>query len=417
MKCLVRHLFLLVGIVWLLHGLPFTYSQEAGPPSALAPSKPIVAGIPPSNPTAMLVTPARLMIQAVQGQVIEREVSVRSGAISQTRVRVGQALSIDGTHALPKGAVALNGTNTEATLMAPDGLLLFTVNMDLNDVRSGEYAGDVFLTTSNALLSIPTTIKVKDGPVGVLATLLICIAASFFMAKYRETGRFRDEIIVAASKWEVIAINDSDLHDVHPFWAAIRNALDAVKMQLDVGNPSLANTSLLRLEGLMVRWVDHRSDWIRSNKEYEALVKLAQASTDDGVSAALKDAKQKREEITSAKDASDFIQCLKRLASKLGTGGASLAGGETSPSLQRFTPGFTQRAHRNLVIYVWGAYSISLFALLLVGYGELYFENPVFGAKGWLDYTYIVLWCFGAENATRSAALSIAKGFKVSGFA
>jgi hypothetical protein len=49
----------------------------------------------------------------------------------------------------------------------------------------------------------------------------------------------------------------------------------------------------------------------------------------------------------------------------------------------------------------------------IIGFGELYIANPVFGANFWSDYSALMAWGFGAE-ASRASITDMVRGWGVS---
>ena len=65
-----------------------------------------------------------------------------------------------------------------------------------------------------------------------------------------------------------------------------------------------------------------------------------------------------------------------------------------------------------LAVFAWGSVLLSLALLALVGFNELYANNPTFGAVWLTDYLALLAWGFGAE-ATRASVTSLVQGWGV----
>jgi hypothetical protein len=65
-----------------------------------------------------------------------------------------------------------------------------------------------------------------------------------------------------------------------------------------------------------------------------------------------------------------------------------------------------------LAIFAWGSVILALLLLALVGFNELYANNPTFGAVWLTDYLALLAWGFGAE-ATRASVTNLVQGWGV----
>ena len=65
-----------------------------------------------------------------------------------------------------------------------------------------------------------------------------------------------------------------------------------------------------------------------------------------------------------------------------------------------------------LAVFAWGSVLLALLLLALVGFNELYANNPTFGAVWLTDYLALLAWGFGAE-ATRASVTSLVQGWGV----
>jgi hypothetical protein len=65
-----------------------------------------------------------------------------------------------------------------------------------------------------------------------------------------------------------------------------------------------------------------------------------------------------------------------------------------------------------LAVFAWGSVILALLLLALVGFNELYANNPTFGAVWLTDYLALLAWGFGAE-ATRASVTSLVQGWGV----
>ena len=65
-----------------------------------------------------------------------------------------------------------------------------------------------------------------------------------------------------------------------------------------------------------------------------------------------------------------------------------------------------------LAVFAWGSVILALLLLALVGFNELYANNPTFGAVWLTDYLALLAWGFGAE-ATRASVTNLVQGWGV----
>lgn len=73
-----------------------------------------------------------------------------------------------------------------------------------------------------------------------------------------------------------------------------------------------------------------------------------------------------------------------------------------------------KQAARNIYWFNWLSYAIAVTLLAGAGFGQLYANQPVFGANGPSDYFSLLAWGFGAE-ATRDAIAKVVRDWKLPG--
>jgi hypothetical protein len=73
-----------------------------------------------------------------------------------------------------------------------------------------------------------------------------------------------------------------------------------------------------------------------------------------------------------------------------------------------------KQAARNIYWFNWLSYAIAVALLAGAGFGQLYANQPVFGANGPSDYFSLLAWGFGAE-ATRDAIAKVVRDWKLPG--
>ncbi len=73
-----------------------------------------------------------------------------------------------------------------------------------------------------------------------------------------------------------------------------------------------------------------------------------------------------------------------------------------------------KQAARNIYWFNWLSYAIAVALLAGAGFGQLYANQPIFGANGPSDYFSLLAWGFGAE-ATRDAIAKVVRDWKLPG--
>lgn len=73
-----------------------------------------------------------------------------------------------------------------------------------------------------------------------------------------------------------------------------------------------------------------------------------------------------------------------------------------------------KQAARNIYWFNWLSYAIAVALLAGAGFGQLYANQPIFGANGLSDYFSLLAWGFGAE-ATRDAIAKVVRDWKLPG--
>jgi hypothetical protein len=142
----------------------------------------------------IIATPKTVTINAVKGETITRTISLRVAQDTKdVKVIALDAFSSDNTVVLPAKAIQITAPPTQINA---DRLTTFPVTLNLQSVPSGEFTGEILLTSPGSEKSIPLIVRIKDDWVYPLATLLLGVSLGMAVSAYGSKGKLSDEVIV-----------------------------------------------------------------------------------------------------------------------------------------------------------------------------------------------------------------------------
>jgi hypothetical protein len=203
-------------------------------------------------------TPAQVVVSGTRGDAAHRTVALQTSA----PLRDLQFLALDLPHAdgeavLPAGAIQAALPATELTA---NSFLTIPLTINLADVRSGQYQGEAQLWHQEGVMTLPVTVKVKDGWFGPLLTLVAGVLLAVGVSYYRAKGKPRDELLVRVGVLQTGIRQDATLDK--QFQARIEAALVDVEVALRAEKWEQAQTALGQAEGYWQKWRKGRADWL-----------------------------------------------------------------------------------------------------------------------------------------------------------
>ena len=189
---------------------------------------------------------------------------------------------------LPGGAVTVT-CPAALTAGEPQELKL---QVELVNVRSGEYSGELVLLTSDGAggargqQKLPIKLRVRDRWPLPLLLLIFSVLASVGVSVYRSTGKPRDEILVRLGPVRGAVQSDKELNlpYAHAFAELFAQRIGDVEQALVAGQWNDAQQALTRVEVALGRWSRYRRTWVEllhKVEEYRAQVARAVHSYPD----------------------------------------------------------------------------------------------------------------------------------------
>ncbi len=245
----------------------------------------VVLALPGPARAQLDIQPAAITLHGVREAKPLRTVYLSSPAPKQLRCILHELIALRPNKSevvLPSGNVTIS-CPPALTVGAPQEL---KVEVDLKDVRSGEYSGELLLLitdpTSNVSeqQKVPIKIRVRDGWPMPLVLLIFSVLASVGVSVYRTSGKPRDEILVRLGPVRGAVQSDKELNQPYArvFADLFAQRIGDVEQALVAGQWNDAQQALGRVEAALARWSRHRRTWVELlHKVEEYRAQVAQA--------------------------------------------------------------------------------------------------------------------------------------------
>jgi hypothetical protein len=220
---------------------------------------------------ALTITPSQLTLRVTQGGTASRTLLIQSNE-PLTGVQI---LPLDLTNdqrntSLPAQAIR---ADLEAPVdLAADALLTVPIHVDLSQVPSGQYSGELLVNYDGGSRPVPVQVAVKDPPWVPLAVLVAGVALGVGVSGYRAKGRPRDEVMVRLGQIRTQMKVDRELDALaQPFKSRIEAELVDVEVALESQQWEAAKGAVDEADAVWTRWRRGRPDWIVQLKAYQRL--------------------------------------------------------------------------------------------------------------------------------------------------
>jgi hypothetical protein len=221
----------------------------------------------------IIATPKTVTINAVKGESITRTISLRVAQdIKDVKVIALDAFSADNTVVLPAKAIQITAPPTQINA---DRLTTFPVTLNLQSVPSGEFTGEILLTSPGSEKSIPLIVRIKDDWVYPLATLLLGVSLGMAVSAYGSKGKISDEVIVNLQNLRTQI--EPDKIAARSFWERTDILLNIAQQALDAKQVTTAQTNLDNAKTIWNKWLQQRSNWLFQFDYYDNLCQRLKA--------------------------------------------------------------------------------------------------------------------------------------------
>ncbi|MBU6335705.1 MAG: hypothetical protein KGS47_15065 [Chloroflexi bacterium] len=227
--------------------------------------------------------PPTVTIAAQRGAVIERRVVLRAAGVpGELSALPGQLVRADDAAALAPNALQVRPEHAGA---GGSGQLTLWLRIDTAAAPAGRYHGQIVLSHDGAVpreaVLLPVTLVIKDPPALALALLFGGVALAAVLTHYRNEVQPRDQLAAHEARLRAQwAVAQPD--GFAPLLQAARAALDAARLDLDVGRVTAAHESLAEAEALLAVAQRHARAWHRlAGFAADLAQHMAQAGADD----------------------------------------------------------------------------------------------------------------------------------------
>ncbi len=221
------------------------------------------------------VTPSQLTVSANRQQTTSRTLLIRANEMINNISIIPLDLKNDeGSQVLPAQAIRVEGG---AKSLDSNGLLTIVINIDLTNVPSGQYAGDLLISYENGNRLVPITVTVKDPPLIPALVLIAGVGLGLIVSEYRSKGKPRDEILVNLGQIRTqIKVDEDLLKQGKVFFESIEAELVDVEVALEAQQWEDAKTAIGKARTVWNLWRRGRSDWLVQFTAYDNLVSKLQ---------------------------------------------------------------------------------------------------------------------------------------------
>jgi hypothetical protein len=169
-------------------------------------------------------------------------------------------------------ATAISPTLSTKSLQ-PKQTVTVPVELNFNQIRSGEYSGQLLVIYDKGELSVPTILRLKDHWVLPLLVLLVGVGLGIGVSGYRSDGIPRDEIVVQVGRIRTQIQADSEL--AQSFQGKIAGYLIDVETALAAKRWDDARQAVTQAQTVWDKWRKERDNWIAlANSLSELVVSL-----------------------------------------------------------------------------------------------------------------------------------------------
>ena len=217
------------------------------------------------------ISPSQLVVNTVRQQTVSRTLLIRANqTVSNISIIPLDLKDAKGSKVLPAEAFRIEG-NTNA--LDSNGLLTVGIHIDLQNVSSGQYIGELIISYESSSRQVPITVTVKDPPYIAALVLVGGVGLGLLVSEYRSKGKPRDEILVNLGQIRTQIKVDGELQDQgKAFYDRIQAELVDVEVALEAQQWEQATISIDKARTIWNVWRRGRSDWLVQLEAYRKLL-------------------------------------------------------------------------------------------------------------------------------------------------
>jgi hypothetical protein len=143
--------------------------------------------------------------------------------------------------------------------IAAGDILTTTVTVHLEGIPSGEYSGELLVTSSGDVLTLPVTVRVKQPWWWAFLALLVGSVFGGLLTSYRQRIQPYDEILIRAGRLKTQMRNDPDIISI--FREHIERHLVDTEVALQGTKLEQARQEMTNAEEVWQRWRRDKINW------------------------------------------------------------------------------------------------------------------------------------------------------------
>jgi hypothetical protein len=228
------------------------------------------------------LNPSSLTVAGMQCPIFFKCPPVKRNLLIQTNEAISnlQVVTLDLNRA--DSTAVLSATAISPTLstksLQPKQTVTVPVELNFNQIRSGEYSGQLLVIYDKGELSVPTILRLKDHWFFPLLVLLVGVGLGIGVSGYRSDGIPRDEIVVQIGRIRTQIQADSEL--AQSFQGKIAGYLIDVETALATKRWDDARQAINQAQAVWDKWRKERDNWIALTNSLSELVVSLQSLDD-----------------------------------------------------------------------------------------------------------------------------------------
>ncbi|GAB1537743.1 hypothetical protein NUACC21_03970 [Scytonema sp. NUACC21] len=210
------------------------------------------------------LNPSSLTVVGTQCPVFFKCPPVKRNLLVQTNEAIAnlQVITLDLNRADSSAVVSEDAIRPTLLTKSvqPKQPLIVPLELNFNQIRSGEYSGQLLVIYEKGELSIPVIVRLKDHWFFPLLVLLLGVGLGIGVSAYRNDGMPRDEIVVQVGRIRTQMQADSEL--AQSFQGKIAGHLIDVETTLASKRWDEARLAVTQAQAVWDKWRKEREDWV-----------------------------------------------------------------------------------------------------------------------------------------------------------
>ena len=207
---------------------------------------------------SVIITPKVLNVSTVRGKNESRTIVLRgTQPLSDLKVTSIDLYNAEGSKVLPASSLKIKSLSDRTET---NNLIKIPLKFTLEDAPSGEFKGEIIISSKDKEWIIPTIVKIKDPLRFPLLTLVLGLVLGMAVSAYSSGGKLSDEITVNLDKLSKQI--DSDRESSRTFYSRTNSYLELAQSAQNAKQLKDADTELTKARETWRKWLRDRSYWL-----------------------------------------------------------------------------------------------------------------------------------------------------------